>query len=150
MCYVNLDFANFKDKAYNEVKMEGNTNLVLIFFSWWYGEAFAKVFVFFERFIVYLADFFSVKTSLKTLLAPWKRDQISTENLSIQEKFQIATLNATSRLIGATVKIITVGIFLIVGLFAISIELSLMIIWLIWPVAVAALVYLGIKTMVGA
>jgi hypothetical protein len=147
---MKCDFANFQEKAYNRTKMKGNANLVLTFFSWWYGEAFAKLFVFFERFIVYLADFFSVKTSLRTLFAPWKRDLISSENLSIQEKFQIMTLNATSRLIGAIVKLITIGIFLIVGLFAIVVELVLMVIWLLWPAVIAGLVYLGLKTITGA
>lgn len=144
-----ITFANLKDKAYNENKMEGNPNLIRAFFSWWYGEAFAKLFVFFERFIVYLADFFSVGASLKTLFAPWKRDQISLENLSLQERFQVLILNITSRLIGAIVKLITIAIFMMVGFIVLVIELALALTWLLWPGLVIGLIYLGLKTMAG-
>lgn len=129
--------------------MEGNTNLVLTFFSWWYGEAFAKLFVFLERFVIYLADFFSVKGSLKTLLAPWKRDQENTDNLSIQEKFQVTVLNLTSRLVGAIVKLLTIGLFLVVAGFTIIIETTILICWLGWPALVGFLIYFGIRTILG-
>lgn len=49
---------------------------------------------------------------LRTLLLPWKRDEIDTSNLSIDLKLRVWIMNLVSRLIGAVVRsgVIIVGL----------------------------------------
>lgn len=127
--------------------MEGNDNLVTNFFVWWYGEAYAKFFVYLTKFLAYVADLFSVKICLKTLFAPWKRDQLSGEGLTLQDRFQVLMLNLSSRLIGAVVKIIVLATFLVAAMFIIPVELGLLVLWATWPIVSLLLLYIGLKNL---
>lgn len=124
--------------------MEGSDNLVLTFFSWWYGEATAKLFVFLKFFGLYLADLFSVKTCLKTLFSPWKRDQILIKGLSLQDQFQTMLLNFSSRFVGFAVKMAVVLIFTLILIVFIIFCLAFVLIWLLWPILALISIYFGV------
>lgn len=84
---------------------EGTSNLTLLFFSWWYKYLPYRLFSASEALVITLTDLFSVKMILPTLFAPWKRDIMSYEGLTLQQKFQVLMLNLASRIIGFLVKI---------------------------------------------
>jgi hypothetical protein len=128
--------------------MEGNNNTVLMFFSWWYSAEIASLLKFLGRFIAYLADLFSVKICLTTLLAPWKRDQISYEGLSIPQRFNVAVLNLVSRFVGFIIKIFTLVFYLITAFMALVTAGVILVIFLIYPVFIFALIYYGIMLLV--
>lgn len=128
---------------------EGNKSLALTFLVWWYKEAFTRFFLFLRQFVIYLTDLFSVKLLLKTLFAPWKRDQISAEGQSLQQRFQVWSLNLTSRLIGAVVKLIVMLVFLAVASFALLLAIIAIIVWLLWPILTLAIIWYGIRLILG-
>jgi hypothetical protein len=128
---------------------EGTNSLLILYFSWWYGYLPRRLFLAFEASMVSLLDLFSVKILLKTLFAPWKRDLISTDGLSIQEKFQIWMLNLASRFIGFLVKTFVLITFLIVFAVALIVFVGLYCFWFVFPLAIIALIILGLTNLVG-
>lgn len=128
--------------------MEGTTNLPVLFVGWWYSEAFRRVLVYVKAFYIFATDFFSVKICLKTLFAPWKRDMISYEGLSIQQKFQVWTLNLASRFVGFVVKSITLLSYLVFIIFISVFSLTLIFVWIFYPLIIAVLIIYGIRTMI--
>ena len=130
--------------------MEGNAKLNQIFLVWWYGEAYHRLLAFAKHFMLYLTDLFSVKVCLRTMFAPWRRDQISYAGLSIQDRFQVATLNLVSRLVGALVKILTLATFVLVFLGFLLLWLIFFLLWFCYPLLILALIIYGLKIMVAS
>lgn len=125
--------------------MEGTKNLNSLFFVWWYTEVFGELSSFVKHFFVYLADLFSVKICLKTLFSPWRRDNISYEGLTIQEKFQVMILNVTSRFVGLIIKIFTLATFVVVFLVCTIFFLVIVAGWFLFPFILIGLAVWGIK-----
>lgn len=125
--------------------MEGTKNLNSLFFVWWYTEVFGELTLFSKHFFAYVADLFSVKICLKTLLAPWRRDSVSYEGLTIQDRFQVLILNITSRFVGAVVKIFTLATFVVVFFFCLALFLVVFIVWLFFPLILIGMAVWGIK-----
>ncbi|MDO8444449.1 MAG: hypothetical protein Q7S80_03015 [bacterium] len=124
--------------------------LATLFLIWWYGEEFQNVLQYFETFLVYLYDFFSVRICLSTLFAVWRRDRINYKGLALPDIFQAWTLNLASRIVGFFVKISTMLIYLIVSLLVIIFAAAFIISWLLLPLIVVALIYFGIKIILGS
>lgn len=126
--------------------MEGSTkNSKSMLVVWWYSEAYAGFFAFLKHFFIYLTDLFSVIICLKTLFAPWKRDKINSEGLSLQQQFQVLILNLTSRMVGAIIKLFTLITYLVVLSISTAIGATIAIIWLLYPLVVIVLIFFGIK-----
>lgn len=125
--------------------MEGTSIFERSVIAWWYGEAFKRMLVFWGRFLVYLADLFSAKACLITFFFPWKRDLLSYQGLSIQQKFEVLVLNLTSRFVGAMIKLFTLLTFCLVFLAAFLAVGLLIVIWLLYPLLLATIFYLGFK-----
>lgn len=53
-------------------------------------------------------DFFSIDLLAKTLFLPWKRDEIDTSNMALEDKFRVWIMNLVSRLVGLVVRLITI------------------------------------------
>lgn len=117
--------------------------MVVLFFSWWYGYLPRRLYSAFMAAAISLFDAFSVKTLLYTWFSPWKRDIISTDGLTIQQKFQVLMLNLASRVIGFLVKTSVLIAFSIVFLLTIIISFGLFVIWLAFPLVVAGLLIFG-------
>lgn len=128
--------------------MEGSTNLTILYFVWWYGEGYAKVFGYIKAFYIYITDLFSVTICLKTLFAPWKRDKISYEGLSLQQQFQVWALNMSSRFIGFIIKLITLTLYIMMVLAITVFSIFLAIFWPILPALALYLIYFGIQTLI--
>lgn len=60
---------------------------------------------------------FSVPELMRTLFAPWKRDAVSTDHMSLQEKFQVMVGNMATRFVAFLIRSGTILVgFLMVGL----------------------------------
>lgn len=120
-----------------------------MFFSWWYTEELGRVWRFTERFFLYLYDLFSVEVCLKTLFAVWRRDQIETRGLPLSEILEAWGLNFASRIVGFCVKLFTMIAYLIATLAFIGLGFCFFSIWLLFPVVVIGIIFLGIKISSG-
>ena len=130
--------------------MEGTNIFERSVIAWWYGEAFKRMLVFWGRFLVYLTDLFSAKACLATFFYPWKRDLLSYQNLSIQQKFEVLVLNITSRFVGAMIKLFTLLTFCLVFLAGLILVVFFIVIWLFYPLFLAAIFYLGFKIILAS
>lgn len=115
------------------------------FLAWWYGEKLGDIFNYFQAFLSFLFDFFSVRICLTTLFDVWRRDRISYKNLPLSQVLQAWSLNMASRFIGAVVKSITIFSFLITAIIFIVIYLAFVLCWLFFPIVIFALLYLSLK-----
>lgn len=123
---------------------EGTINLPILFVNWWYSQAYHRVFSYIKAVYIYTADLFSVKLIFSTLFAAWKRDIISYENLSLQQKFEVWSLNIASRFVGFTIKIVALSIYIILTLVESVLALATIIIWPLYPLFCLGFIYYGI------
>ncbi|MCX6810484.1 MAG: hypothetical protein NTY30_01950 [Candidatus Berkelbacteria bacterium] len=129
------------------MQQEGTNSLVILYFSWWYGYLPRRLFLALEASMITLVDLFSVKILFRTLFSPWKRDLISTDGLSLQEKFQVWMMNLASRFIGFIVKTFVLITFAIVFVAAAVIFAALFCLWIAFPLAIIGLVILGLTNL---
>lgn len=122
--------------------MEGSASLTLMFFGWWYGEARSRLLKYVGAAYIIATDLFSVKTCLRTLFVPWKRDVASYEGLTLQQRFEVWTLNLASRFIGAMIKTVTVITYLIFVAVITVFAVIAILVWLLYPGIIAYLIYL--------
>ncbi|MCA9388871.1 hypothetical protein KC644_03895 [Candidatus Berkelbacteria bacterium] len=92
-----------------------------------------------------IVDYFSFRILFKTLFQPWKRDQISTDNLSLQDRFQVWTMNGVARLIGFAVRSAAIAVGL-AGLVLLLVLFGLM--WATWLTAPVLAVYFIIAGLI--
>lgn len=123
---------------------EGTSNLFLLFFSWWYKYLPYRLFSACKALLITITDLFSVKMILPTLFAPWKRDLLSYENLSLQQKFQVMTLNLASRIIGFLIKISVFSGYIVMILISLAIFVAAFALWLAFPLAIIILLILAV------
>ncbi len=112
---------------------------------WWFKEVPGEILFIMRKAIKKIFLYFSIDLLAKTLFLPWKRDEIDTSNLSLDLKLRVWIMNIVSRLVGATVRIITI----VSGLFAIGITAVIGVFMTIGFVALPFLsIYLLIRTFV--
>jgi hypothetical protein len=119
-----------------------------LFFVWWYIEAPPRNWQIVKAFILRCLDTFSVPILIKTIFAPWKRDVISTENLSLNEKFQVMLMNLVSRFIGAVIRSITILIGLISAALVAILGVTFWIIWFFMPLIIVLVGFYGIILLI--
>jgi len=100
-----------KHKSYREYPM------IVGFFYWWLRDAPEEILHVSKEIIVYVYSYFSVPLLLRTLFDPWKKDEIDTTNMSLDDIIKVKFANLISRLVGAIVRSITilVGLLIIIG-----------------------------------
>lgn len=103
-------------------------------FFWWYRSVPVLLMQQERLLILTVYDYFSFSVLAKTLFQPWKHDVISTDNLNIQERFQVAGLNLMSRLIGATVRLGAMAAGMLCLVFVVSLSVFLWLSWLLAPI----------------
>ena len=123
---------------------EGTANLTLLFFSWWYKYLPYRLFSACKALLITLTDLFSVKMILPTLFAPWKRDILSYEGLTLQQKFQVMMLNLASRIIGFLVKVSVFCGYLLMISISLAVILITFALWLAFPLAIIGLIIFGL------
>ena len=120
----------------------------VLLFQWWYGLAYHRIFKYIRAVYIYTADLFSIKIIFVTLFAPWKRDVISYEGLTLQQKFEVWSLNMASRFIGFAIKVVALAVYLIFTIFETAASFALIIIWPFYPFASIGLIYYGISLLI--
>ncbi len=103
------------------------------FVGWYYLDIPKRLLDYFKVWLFHLYDLFSVKIILKTYLAPWKRDLLSTRNLSLNERVRVWWMNVISRMIGAFIKTATLIGFLISTIGWLVFSLIYFFGWLLFP-----------------
>lgn len=126
---------------------EGTSNLGLLFFSWWYKYLPRRLYLAFIAAAISLLDLFSVNALLATWFSPWKRDIISTEGLTLQQKFQVLMLNLASRAVGFLVKTFVLISFALVFSITVAISTALFIAWIGFPLLIIILFIVGISNL---
>ena len=116
---------------------------------WWYRSVPALLAHHQRLFFATVIDYFSFGILLRTLFAPWKRDQLSTQNLSLQERLQVWMQNVLTRFVGATVRSCAIlsGLIALLGLSIL--DALFWATWLVAPVLAIALFALGFSTILG-
>lgn len=92
-----------------------------------------------------LYHIFSIPELIRTFFAPWKRDEVSTENLSLQDRFQIIAGNIATRIIAFFIR----GATILVGLIAMAafsvLGVGLIIFQVLLPVWAVVIIILGVR-----
>ena len=117
----------------------------ILFFKWWYILAYRRLFKYIRAIYIFTSDLFSVKIIFLTLFAPWKRDVISYEGLSLQQKFEVWSLNMASRFVGFIIKIIALAIYLIFTILETAVSVVVIIIWPFYPLVCIGVIYFGLR-----
>jgi len=97
--------------------------LVYAFFVWWLKYVPSRIVYIARKTIIKIFHYFSIDLLLRTLFQPWKRDEIDTTNMALDDRFRVWIMNLVSRLVGATVRGITIaiGLLAICGTFVLSV-----------------------------
>jgi len=74
------------------------------FISWWFIYTPKKILEISIKVIKKTFNFFSIDLLFKTLLLPWKRDEVDTTNMSLDDRVRVIMMNLVSRVVGATVR----------------------------------------------
>lgn len=86
------------------------------FFYWWIFVVPKEIIGITLKVIKKTFNFFSIDLLFKTLLLPWKRDEVDMINMSLDDRFRVIIMNLVSRLVGAVVR----GGTIITGMAAIA------------------------------
>lgn len=89
------------------------------FFYWWLRDVPSRILYIGEKIIIYLYGYFSIPQLFRTLFDYWKKDEIDTTNMALDDKIKVLMMNLVSRFVGAAVRSITIGVgflFIIVTL----------------------------------
>jgi hypothetical protein len=113
------------------------------FFSWWYLTGWKQVISSLERRLKIVAELFSVKQLLQTLLSPWRKI-ISYPGGSFNDKLRAIGDNMVSRVIGFIVRLLVLVLALGTTIVVLLVSLIELIAWPILPPAVIVLLILGI------
>jgi hypothetical protein len=81
-----------------------NRPVFLAVVFWWLVFKPKQLLYIYSKVIRKIRQFFSMSLLLRTLFAPWKRDEIDMGNLSLQDRLRVLIMNLVSRLVGAVVR----------------------------------------------
>jgi len=84
--------------------------IIFAFFSWWLFAVPSTIINSSISTVKKLFAFFSVDLLARTLIEPWKRDEIDTTNMALDGKIRVLIMNLISRLVGFVVRAATISI----------------------------------------
>lgn len=117
------------------------------YISWWYGEGllgfWQGILIMTEK----IYSFFSVRTLVRTLFDPWKRDNYSVENASLQTRTKVLLDNIVSRLVGFIIRLMTVLIGLSITTLFFAILMIILLVWILLPLVVLFLIFNGLRVV---
>lgn len=90
-------------------------------------------------------SYFSVSILLRTLFDPWKRDNFTIENASLQDRAKVALDNLISRLVGFIIRLFTMIFGLLVDFSFFLIMIIILIVWFMLPIVIIALIVNGVR-----
>lgn len=92
--------------------------LIPAFFYWWLSSQPSLIFNLTVKNCKKLYEFFSIEILSKTLFYPWKKDEMDTTNMALDDKMRAFGMNLVSRFVGFIIRSITI----ICGLGAITLS----------------------------
>lgn len=95
-----------------------------------------------------LYSYFSISILLKTLFDPWKRDNYTIENGSLQARMKLALDNLISRVIGLVIRLATMIFGLLVTVLFFIFMVLVLVLWLLLPVVIFALIINGVRAVI--
>lgn len=118
---------------------------------WWYTRVPVLVGYHQRLFLLTVLDYFSFGVLIRTLFAPWKRDElIATGQTSLGERLQLVLLNLMGRLIGAIVRTLALAVGAVAVLIVLLFFVMLWVAWVLAPFIGLGLVGLGLGSLTGA
>ena len=126
-------------------------NIFLGYLKWHYGKALVAVFTFWKNILIFLFNYFSIKSLLGNFFTPWKRLVDSyPKNFNLQAYFFAFIANAIMRVVGMIFR----SVVLIIGLtccaiFIILLPISL-VVWLVFPFIIAWLILYGLILIISS
>ena len=114
------------------------------YFKWHYGKALITTFTFWKNILIFLFDFFSIKSLLGNFFTPWKRlaDNYP-KNFSFKAYFSIFIINTLMRLVGIFLRSIVIIIGIVCCILYILFLPITLVLWLLSPVIITALIVYG-------
>jgi hypothetical protein len=120
--------------------------MISIFTNWYYHLIPIRLFHYLKVWLFHIYDLFSVNIIFKTFFAPWKRDIISTKNLTLNEKIRVWWMNLIARGVGAFIKTATLIGFLISFIGWLAASIIFVIGWFLFPI-IFILIWIGISNL---
>lgn len=119
-------------------------SLLIGLISWWFSYVPSRIIYISQKTVSKLFDYFSIDLLAKTLFLPWKRDEIDTTNMALDDKLRVALMNLISRLVGAVVRSGTIIFGLLSILFVILAAFISVLLFIFAPVIFIGLIIVGI------
>jgi len=117
--------------------------VIMEFITWWYTRGYAKLIQTLSRRLQRIAQTFSVPLLIRTLFAPWRRI-ITYGGTSFIDGLKAMLDNFISRVVGAGVRIIVIGVAGVSMLAVTLIGLILMVLWPLAPILAVGLIVRGV------
>ena len=117
------------------------------YFYWHYIESPLWLIRFFITVQQALAQYFSVKVMLRTLVAPWRKDQVRYGAGGISGIVMVFAWNMISRGIGFIVRTSVVSVWVIMAVVVLLFGIVFFIAFLLWPLLSLFAVSLGLGLM---
>lgn len=122
---------------------QGTVDQVPNFFEWWLVDEPINLWGIIVKITHRVLIFFSIPILIKTLFSPWKRDAHSAVNSSLDVIIRVIVDNLISRLVGFTVRSITILIGLTVTFLTFLAGMGLLLFWLFLPVVAIGVIWWG-------
>ena len=132
---LSIPIFNFLQMSYNPV-MEPTllVNLAGSWLIWHFSEVPGKILLGWGNFLKFNLEYFSIKTLLRTLFSPWRKQVDQYGNIAdFGKNAEIFIINSFSRLIGALIRIVTILIGLFIEVVIFFLGLTLFIVWFVLP-----------------
>jgi hypothetical protein len=119
--------------------------------AWHYTKAFRRIYGIWTNFLWFVYHFFSIPLLLKTFFEPWQRmHEEYKKGVDPQELAGALIVNLLLRLVGMVLRAVVIVVGLALFLLILVGGLLCFLAWLILPLAIVYLLYLGIINIIGA
>lgn len=117
--------------------------LLMEFFSWWYTSGWIQFSKSAKNRVIEIWNLFSIPILLRTMFSPWKRIQTN-PGKSLQSHMQALLDNIISRLVGFSIRILTILAGLICIVLVLVLSAVSVVLWPLVPVLAPVLIVWGL------
>lgn len=118
--------------------------IFIAFFLWWLKVTPSKIIYIATKTIKKTYNFFSLDLLLKTLVDPWKRDEVDMTNMALDDKVRVLMMNLVSRLVGAVVRGGTVFVGAVIISLTFCMSVIMLVGFILLPVIICELLIMGL------
>jgi len=127
----------------------GTLQVFLRYLKWHYSKAIVSSFLLWQTLLIFLFNFFSIKTLLGNFFTPWKRMyERYPKWYEFKEYFSSLVINTMMRIVGIIIRFFTVTFGLICILIFIVLFPAALILWLLLPFIIVGLFALGLLLII--